>query len=79
MDFTTITSTRGYDIHADGAYKMVETMKTWYDEGLINPEWVAGAFYRRRLGSLRCGKEEDRSCFDFYTRPAAFNLEGKTV
>ena len=30
------------DIMADGAYKMAETMKTWYDEGLINPDWVAG-------------------------------------
>ena len=28
----------------DGAYKMVETMKKWYDEGLIQPEWVAGTF-----------------------------------
>lgn len=32
------------DIMSDGAYKMVETMKKWYDEGLIQPEWVAGAF-----------------------------------
>ena len=32
------------DIMNDGAYKMVETMKKWYDEGLIQPEWVAGAF-----------------------------------
>lgn len=30
------------DIMADEAYTMVETMKLWYDEGLINPEWVAG-------------------------------------
>lgn len=30
------------DIMADGAYKMAQTMKTWYDEGLINPDWVAG-------------------------------------
>lgn len=35
----------GYiDIMSDGAYKMVETMKKWYDEGLIQPEWVAGTF-----------------------------------
>ena len=32
------------DIMSDGAYKMVETMKKWYDEGLIQPEWVAGTF-----------------------------------
>lgn len=32
------------DIMNDGAYKMVKTMKKWYDEGLIQPEWVAGTF-----------------------------------
>lgn len=32
------------DIMNDGAYDMVETMKLWYDEGLIQPEWVAGTF-----------------------------------
>lgn len=66
----------GYDIHADGAYKMVETMKTWYDEGLINPEWVAGAFSE---GDWEAAMWEGRGSisFDFYTRPAAFNLEGK--
>lgn len=32
------------DIMNDGAYKMVETMKKWYAEGLIQPEWVAGTF-----------------------------------
>lgn len=30
------------DIMNDGAYKMTETMKVWYDEGLINPEWISG-------------------------------------
>lgn len=66
----------GYDIHADGAYDMVETMKTWYDEGLINPEWVAGAFSE---GDWEAAMWEGRGSvsFDFYTRPAAFNLEGK--
>lgn len=32
------------DIMNDGTYKMAETMKKWYDEGLIQPEWVAGTF-----------------------------------
>lgn len=31
-----------FDIKADGAYDWVATMKKWYDEGLINPLWVAG-------------------------------------
>lgn len=30
------------DIMSENAYTMTETMKLWYDEGLINPEWVAG-------------------------------------
>ena len=66
----------GYDIHADGAYTMVETMKKWYDEGLINPEWIAGAFSE---GDWEAAMWEGRGSisFDFYTRPAAFNLEGK--
>lgn len=31
-----------FDIKAEGAYRWIETMKTWYDEGLINPSWVEG-------------------------------------
>ncbi len=31
-----------FNIKADGAYTWIETMKKWYDEGLINPLWVAG-------------------------------------
>lgn len=31
-----------YDIMDEDAYTMMETMKLWYDEGLINPEWIAG-------------------------------------
>ena len=31
-----------FDIMSKNAYKMADTMKTWYDEGLINPEWIAG-------------------------------------
>lgn len=31
-----------FNIKADGAYDWVATMKKWYDEGLINPLWVAG-------------------------------------
>lgn len=67
---------KGYDIKAEGAYGMVETLKTWYDEGLVNPEWVAGAFSE---GDWEAAMWEGRGSvsFDFYTRPAAFNLEGK--
>ena len=31
-----------FNIKADGAYKWIETMKTWKDEGLINPSWIDG-------------------------------------
>ena len=31
-----------FNIKADGAYEWIETMKTWYDEGLIDPSWVDG-------------------------------------
>ncbi len=31
-----------FNIKADGAYEWIQTMKTWYDEGLINPSWVEG-------------------------------------
>jgi ABC-type sugar transport system, periplasmic component len=31
-----------FDILGEGAYAMMQTMKQWYDEGLVNPEWVAG-------------------------------------
>lgn len=64
-----------YDIHSENAYTMIETMKTWYDEGLINPEWVAGAFTE---GDWEAAMWEGRGSvsLDFYTRPAAFNIEG---
>lgn len=31
-----------FDIMDEDAYTMIETMKYWYDNGLINPEWIAG-------------------------------------
>lgn len=33
-----------FDIMSDNAYTMVETMKTWYDEGLIQPQFAEGTF-----------------------------------
>ncbi len=33
-----------FDIMNDNAYTMVETMKTWYDEGLIQPQFAEGTF-----------------------------------
>lgn len=31
-----------FNIKAEDAYKWIETMKIWYDEGLIDPSWVEG-------------------------------------
>lgn len=33
-----------FDIMNDNCYTMVDTMKTWYDEGLIQPQFAAGTF-----------------------------------
>lgn len=32
------------DILNSNCYTMIKTMKTWYKEGLINPQWVNGTF-----------------------------------
>lgn len=31
-----------FNIKAPGAYEWIQTMKMWYDEGLIDPSWVEG-------------------------------------
>lgn len=31
-----------FDIKAPRAYEWIQTIKTWYDEGLINPSWIDG-------------------------------------
>lgn len=32
-----------FDVLNKGSYAMVDAMRTWYDEGLIDPAWIAGA------------------------------------
>ncbi len=66
---------QGFDIMADEAYTMIETMKTWYDEGLINPEWIAGAFGEGDWEAAMINGDATFS-FDYYTRPQWFMDNG---
>ena len=64
-----------FDIKADGAYKWIETMKTWYDEGLINPSWVEGTNSEGDWESQTL--EGNASVFyDYYNRAEWFMTNG---
>lgn len=65
------------DIMSDGAYKMVETMKKWYDEGLIQPEWVAGTFSEADWEAAMLNGNGNGSIFyDYYNRAEWFMENG---
>lgn len=63
------------DIMDERAYTMVETMKTWYDEGLMNPEFAANI---RTEGDWEAAMINGNGTFfyDHYTRPAWFMQNG---
>ena len=63
------------DIMSDGAYKMVETMKKWYDEGLIQPEWVAGTFGEAD-GEAAMLNGNGSIFYDYYNRAEWFMENG---
>lgn len=64
-----------FDIKSDNAYTMVETMKEWYDDGLINPQWVAGTFSEGDWEQAMING--DGSVFyDYYARPEWFMDNG---
>lgn len=63
------------DIMSDGAYKMVETMKKWYDEGLIQPEWVAGTFSEADWEAAMLNGNGS-IFYDFYNRAEWFMENG---
>ncbi|WP_130836124.1 hypothetical protein [Lachnoclostridium sp. Marseille-P6806] len=66
-----------FDIKSENAYTMVETMKKWYDEGLINPQWIAGTFSEGDWEQAMLGG--DGSVFyDYYARPQWFMDNGGT-
>lgn len=64
-----------YNIKADGAYSWMETMKTWYDEGLINPLWIAGT---NAEGDWESQMLEGQASvfYDFYNRAEWFMENG---
>lgn len=63
------------DIMNDGAYKMVETMKKWYDEGLIQPEWVAGTFGEADWEAAMLN-DNGSVFYDYYNRAEWFMENG---
>lgn len=68
---STMGAKAGYDIYADNFYHMMEVMKSWYDEGLVNPEWVAGAFGEGDWEAAMLNGDCSIS-YDFLTRPQWF-------
>ena len=64
-----------FDILNDNAYTMMTTMKTWYEEGLINPEWVAGTFSE---GDWEAAMLNGNGSvfYDYYTRAQWFMVNG---
>lgn len=63
------------DIMNGGAFKMAETMKTWYDEGLINPLWVAGTFSEADWEAAMLNGNGS-VFYDYYSRPEWFMENG---
>lgn len=64
-----------FDIKNENAYKMVETMKTWYDEGLIQPEWVMGTFSEADWEAAMLNGNAS-VFFDYYNRADWFMTNG---
>lgn len=64
-----------FDIKNENAYTWIETMKTWYDEGLINPSWVEGTNSEGDWESQML--EGNASLFyDYYNRAQWFMSNG---
>lgn len=65
----------GTDVLSGGYKQMAEWLKTLYDEGLIDPEWVSGASTEESWGA----KVLTGQCsvfYDFFTRPQWFTDNG---
>jgi putative aldouronate transport system substrate-binding protein len=63
------------DIMNSNAYTMVETMKTWYKEGLINPQWVSGTFSEADWESAMLNGNGS-VFYDYYNRAEWFMENG---
>ncbi|HJB92217.1 MAG TPA: hypothetical protein H9763_12245 [Candidatus Eisenbergiella merdigallinarum] len=64
-----------FDIMNDNCYTMVETMKTWFDEGLIQPQFAAGTFTE---GDWEADMINGNGTFfyDYYNRAEWFMTNG---
>lgn len=65
----------GTDLYSDGYKQMVEWYKTLYDEGLIDPEWVAGSGTEESWESKMLTGQGSIS-YDYLTRPSWFMDNG---
>ncbi|HIQ74626.1 MAG TPA: hypothetical protein IAA51_09445 [Candidatus Cottocaccamicrobium excrementipullorum] len=61
----------GMDIYADNFYHMMEVLKGWYDDGLVNPEWVAGSYSEGDWEAAMLNGDCSIG-YDFMTRPQWF-------
>lgn len=66
---------RGFNIYDPGFKELVEWHKTLYDEGLIDPEWVAGAASEESWQTKMLNGKGAIS-YDYYTRPVWFMQNG---
>ncbi|MEG0742685.1 MAG: hypothetical protein RR521_10675, partial [Clostridia bacterium] len=64
-----------FDVMDENAYTMIEVMKIWYDEGLINPEWVAGTFGEADWESAMLNGNGS-IFYDYYNRAQWFMQNG---
>lgn len=61
----------GSDIYAENYYQMMEVLKSWYDDGLVNPEWVSGSYSEGDWEAAMLNGDCSIS-YDFLTRPQWF-------
>lgn len=65
----------GYDLYSEGFKQLVEWYHELYAEGLIDPEWVAGAATEEGWQTKMLTGNGSMS-YDYYTRPAWFMING---
>ena len=63
------------DIMNPNCYNLVETMRTWYKEGLINPQWVNGTFSEADWESAMLNGNSS-VFYDYYNRAEWFIENG---
>jgi len=66
---------RGYDLYSPGFRRLIEWYAELYKEGLIDPEWVAGAATEESWQTKMLNGKGAVS-YDYYTRPTWFMDNG---